>query len=151
MRWRPTAAIVLRQFYLVRGSVARLPPLFAWVAIDVVLWGFITKYLDSIASPGFRFVPMLLGAVLLWDFFTRIMHGVTMAFLEDVWSRNFLNVFATPITIAEYVSGLVLTTVATGAIALVVMLVLATTLFGLSLSLYGVLIAPFLLVLFLFG
>jgi ABC-2 type transport system permease protein len=32
---------------------------------------------------------MLLGAVLLWDFFTRVMHGVTIAFFEDVWSRNF--------------------------------------------------------------
>jgi ABC-2 type transport system permease protein len=151
VRFRPTTAIVLRQFYLVRGSVARIPPLFVWVAVDVILWGFITRYLDSIASPGFGFVPTLLGAVLLWDFFTRAMHGVTMAFLEDVWSRNFLNVFASPITTTEYVSGLVLTTVVTSAIALVVMFALATTLFGLSLALYGAMIVPFLFVLFLFG
>jgi ABC-2 type transport system permease protein len=37
------AAIVLRHFYLLRGSPARVLPLFAWVAIDMVLWGFITK------------------------------------------------------------------------------------------------------------
>src|ERR1700756_4307812 len=104
MKLRRTAAIALRHFYLIRGSPARVLPLFAWVAIDMVLWGYITKYLNSVSSAGFDFVPILLGAVLLWDFFSRVMHGVTMAFFEDVWSRNFLNMFATPITTGEYVS-----------------------------------------------
>src|SRR5438477_11053267 len=90
-----TSAIVLRHFYLVSGSPARVLPLFAWVAIDMVLWGFITKYLNTVAAAGFDFVPVFLGAVLLWDFFTRVMHGVTMAFMEDVWSRNLLNIFVT--------------------------------------------------------
>ncbi len=91
---------MLRQFYLYRGSPVRVVPLFAWVTVDIVLWGFITKYLNAIASSGFNFVPSLLGAVLLWDFFIRVMQGVTMAFFEDVWSRNFLNIFATPLSIS---------------------------------------------------
>jgi ABC-2 type transport system permease protein len=96
-------------------------------------------------------VPALLGAVLLWDFFIRVMQGVTMAFFEDVWSRNFLNVFASPLSIVEYVAGLVLTSIATSAIGLLVMLVLATMVFGLSFAAYGALLVPFLMVLFLFG
>jgi ABC-2 type transport system permease protein len=144
-------AIALRQFYLYRGSPARILPMFAWVAIDVVLWGFITRYLNSVASAGFNFVPAMLGAVLLWDFLTRVMQGVTTAFFEDVWSRNFLNVFATPLSISEYVAGLVLSSIATSAVGLAVMLALATTAFGLSFFVYGLLLAPFLLILFLFG
>ncbi len=69
MSTQRAAAIVLRQLYLYRGSPARILPLFGWVAIDVVLWGFITRYLNSVASSGYNFVPALLGAVLLWDFF----------------------------------------------------------------------------------
>ena len=126
-------------------------PLFAWVGIDMVLWGFITKYLNAITSAGFDFVPVLLGAVLLWDFFIRVMHGVTMAFLEDVWSRNFLNFFATPLAISEYVTGLVLSSIATSSVGLVVMFVLASAIFGLSFIGYGAAVLPFLLVLFLFG
>jgi ABC-2 type transport system permease protein len=151
MNFQRTGAIVLRQFYLLRGSPARVLPLFAWVAIDMVLWGFITKYLNSVASSGFNFVPTLLGAVLLWDFFIRVMQGVTMAFLEDVWSRNFLNFFATPLSISEYVSGLVLSSIGTSSIGMVVMLVLATMVFGLSFFTYGAMLVPYLLVLFLFG
>lgn len=151
LRLRRTAAVVLRQLYLMRASPARVFAVVAWVAIDIVLWGFITRYLNAVTSPGFDFVPVLLGAVLFWDFFTRVMHGVTTAFLEDVWSRNFLNVFASPLSIPEYVGGLVLTSVATSAVGLLAMLALATTVFGLSFFAYGLPLVPFLLVLFLSG
>jgi len=151
MNARPIAGIVLRQLYLMRGSPVRVVPLFAWVAIDIVLWGFITRYLNSVSAAGVDFVPTLLGAVLLWDFFIRIMQGVTTAFLEDVWSRNFLNLFATPLSIAEYVTGLVITSIATSLVGLGVMLALATLVFGLPFFHLGLLLVPFLLVLFCFG
>jgi ABC-2 type transport system permease protein len=151
MTFTRTQAIVLRQVYLLQGSPARILPLFAWVAIDIILWGFITRYLNSVASPGFNFVPALLGAVLLWDFFARTLHGVTTAFFEDVWSRNFLNLFASPLSITEYLGGLVLASIATTVIGLIVMLVLASVIFGLSFFAYGAMFIPFLLVLFLFG
>lgn len=144
-------AIVLRQFYLVRSSVSRIIPLFVWIVIDIILWGFITRYLNIISHSGMNFVAVLLGAVLLWDFFGRVMTGVTMAFFEDVWSRNFLNIFATPISIGEYVSGLVLSAICTSTIGLIVMVVIATLVFGLSFLAYGIWLIPFLLVLFLFG
>jgi ABC-2 type transport system permease protein len=151
MRLKPTLAIVLRQIYLLRGSVARFVPLFVWVAIDMVLWGYMTKYLNRVTSSGYDFVPALLGAVLLWDFLVRVMQGVTIAFFEDVWTRNFLNMFATPLSIFEYVGGLVLSSIATSSVGLVFMLVVATFVFGLSLATYGVLIVGFIIVLFLFG
>jgi ABC-2 type transport system permease protein len=145
------AAIVLRQIYLLRGSPQRVLPLFAWVAIDVVLWGFISRYLNAVAHAGFNFMSALLGAVLLWDFLTRVMQGVTMAFFEDVWSRNFLNFFATPLRISEYLAGLVVTGVGTSLLGLAVMLVLAWAAFGLSFLSLGAALAPFLMVLFLTG
>jgi ABC-2 type transport system permease protein len=151
MNFNRVAAIMLRQFYLYRGSPVRVVPLFAWVTVDIVLWGFITKYLNAVASSSFNFVPGLLGAVLLWDFFIRVMQGVTTAFFEDVWSRNFLNIFATPLSISEYIAGLVLSAIATSSVGLAVMLVLASTVFGLSFFVYGLMLIPFLLALFVFG
>lgn len=144
-------AILLRQFYLLRGSPARILPLFAWVVIDVVLWGFITRYLSSITTAGLALVASLLGTVLLWDFLTRVMQGVTMAFFEDVWSRNFLNLFASPLSVPEYLTGLVLSSIATSVIGLVMMVLVASAAFGLQLWSLGVLLVPLLLVLFLFG
>src|SRR2546425_8670814 len=146
-----TFAIVLRLFYLLRGSPARVMALFAWVGIDMVLWGFITKYLNAIVSAPVNFVPVLLGAVLLWDFFIRVMQGVTIAFFEDVWSRNFLNFFATPLSINDYLGGLVITSIVTSVVGLVVMILLASFAFGLSFLFYGAMLVPFMMNLFLFG
>jgi ABC-2 type transport system permease protein len=151
MRAGRIAAIVLRQAYLLRGSPVRLLPMVAWVAIDMVLWGFLSRYLDRVAGPTVNFTASLLGAVLLWDFLSRVMQGVTTAFFEDVWSRNFLNVFATPLRVSEYLAGLVATGVCTSLMGLAAMLALATTAFGLSFMAYGVALAPFVLVLFLTG
>jgi len=151
MSLRRTAAIVLRQYYLLRGSPTRILPLFVWISVDIILWGFITRYLNSVASSGIDFVPALLGAVLLWDFFIRVMQGVTTAFFEDVWSRSLLNVFASPIKIPEYLGGLVISSIVTSTLALALMQILASTIFGLSFFKYGVALMPFLLVLFLFG
>lgn len=151
MKLSRLAAVPLRQFYLYRGSAARFVPLFSWVTVDMLLWGFMTKFLGGLAHTQYRFVPALLGAVLFWDFMTRVMQGVTIAFFEDVWSRNFLNVFASPITVPEYIAGLMVSSVATSLIGLAVMVVVATLAFGLSFAAYGMMLVPFVLVLFLFG
>lgn len=151
MKLSPIYAIVLRQCYLLKGSVARLVPLFAWVAIDIILWGFITRYLSHITTPGFNLVTVFLSAVLMWDFLSRVMQGVTMAFFEDVWSRNFLNLFASPLSVPQYISGLVISSILTSAVGLVIMLVLAGAVFGLSFAVYGMMLLPFIAILFLFG
>jgi ABC-2 type transport system permease protein len=148
---RPIAGIILRQFYLLRGSPVRLFPMVTWVAIDIVLWGFITRYLNTVSGSGVNFVPTLLGGVLLWDFCTRIMQGVSTAFLEDVWSRNFLNLFSSPLSISEYILGLVITSVLTSCVGLVTMVLLATGVFHLQFFSLGLPLAAFLMVLFVFG
>ena len=151
MSFHRILAIVIRQFYLIRGSFSRVFPLFAWAAVDMILWGFLTAYLNTVAPAGFNFITTLLGAVLLWDFFIRIMQGVTMAFFEDVWSRNFLNIFATPLRVSEYVGGLILSSIATSMVGLGAMLFIAVIVFKLSLFVYGLTVIPSLFVLFLFG
>jgi ABC-2 type transport system permease protein len=150
MRLSRALAVVERQLYLMRGSPARVVPLFGFVVIDIVLWGFITRYLDTV-STGINFVTSLLGAVVLWDFCVRVLHGVTMAFFEDVWSRNFLNIFASPLSVGEYLAGQVVSSLFTSAVGLVAMVLLATLVFGVSFAAYGLMVVPFLLVLFLFG
>jgi len=151
VRPRHVAAILLRQYYLMRGSPVRILPVVVWVAIDIILWGFISRYLSTVASSGFSFLAAFLGAIVFWDFFNRVMFGVSTAFLEDVWSRNFLNLFASPISVFEYLLGLVICSILTSLAGLLVMILLASIAFGWSFLAYGLAVLPFLLVLFLFG
>ena len=151
MKFSRIKAVMLRQFYLIRGSFTRIMPLFIWQAIDITIWGFVTKYLNQFTNSGLDFVPQILGTVLVWEFMVRVMHGTSMAFMEDSWSRNFLNIFASPIRISEYLVGLVLTGTLTSVLGLAVMLVLAVSVFGLSMAIYGLIIIFLVMIIVLFA
>ena len=136
--------------YLLRSSPSRWFQIFVWFIVDLVIWGFVTKYLSGIGTQ-FNFLAVLLGAVVLWGFVARVQQGVMMAFLEDVWSRNFANLFATPLTVAEYLTGMIVSGALTSLSVLVCITFLAYLLFGFSLLSLGITLIPFLVVLFLFG
>lgn len=144
-------AIFIRQVFLIKSNPARLVSMFLWIAIDVILWGFITKYLGSLGKDTFNFVNIILGAIILWGFTTRIEHGVMTTFLEDIWSRNFINYFSSPLKIDEYISGLVMTSIAMCVCGLLLMLSIAGLCFGYNIFRIGIFILPFLLILFIFG
>jgi len=53
------------------------------------------------AKPGA--VTFLIGAIILFNILYRAQQAVTISLLEDLWSRNLLNIFAAPITVVEFV------------------------------------------------
>lgn len=143
-------AVFLRQLYLIkRGS--RLINIFYWPTLDLLTWGFITAYLTNIGRSGFNLLTVLLSAVLLWNFYTRAQLGFHMAFLEDTWVRNLINFFATPLTVAEYVTGLVLTSIVAGVSSLALPILVAWLLFTYNIFQFGFLFIPYLVVIFIFG
>ena len=124
---------------------------FIWAILDVLLWGFISKYLSSFGGATFSFATVTFGAIILWDFTSRIQQGIMTAFLEDIWSQNFINFFASPLKLPEYIAGMILSSIMTGVIGLGLMAGIAGLLFGYNIFKIGLLIALFLFILFVFG
>ena len=151
MNLRRIFAIYVRQLFLLRHNPTRFVNIFIWITLDVFLWGFITKYLNSLNTAGFSFVPVLLGAVIFWDFCSRVQQGVMLAFFEDVWSLNFLNLFASPLQVKEYVSGLIATSITTSICGFLVMLLLAGFIFGFNILSLGFFLLFFVVIIFIFG
>ena len=101
-------ALVTRQVLLYLRNPVRGIELFFWPIVQLLVWGFVTVFLQKqagIAADGFpRFITFLIGAIILWDALFRSQQGVAISFLEDVWTRNLLNVFAAPIRMTEYLA-----------------------------------------------
>jgi ABC-2 type transport system permease protein len=144
-------AIFVRQMFLVKSNPARLASIFLWIIISVIQWGFISKYLGTLGGPTFSFINVILGAIIIWEFTTRIQQGILTSFLEDVWVRNFINYFSSPLKVSEYIAGLVLTSLVTGIIGFVFMFLIALLGFGYNVFQLGLIIFLFLLILFIFG
>ena len=99
-------AMILRHVYLLRTSWPRLVELMYWPTIQMVLWGFITRYLVTSSSVIAQASGVLISAVLLWDVLFRGQLGFSLSFLEEIWSRNLANLSVSPLRPAEFLVAL---------------------------------------------
>jgi ABC-2 type transport system permease protein len=105
LRTATIGALMTRHILLYTRNPVRAFELFFWPLVQLLLWGFVTTFLQGQAGGGFpRFITFLLGGIILWDALFRAQQGVAISFLEDVWTRNLLNVFAAPVRMGEYLA-----------------------------------------------
>jgi ABC-2 type transport system permease protein len=103
MNLRIVHALLLRYVFLYTRSPIRMVEMVFWPIVDLLVWGFLTMFLQQSTSGAFpHFITFLLGAMILWDILFRAQQGVAISFLEDVWTRNLLNIFVAPVRTLEY-------------------------------------------------
>jgi ABC-2 type transport system permease protein len=106
---RRVLAMVLRYWYLLRGSWPRIVELMYWPTIQMIMWGFITLHLRENSSWVAEAAGVLISGVLLWDILFRGQLGYTLPFLEELYSRNLGQLFVSPLRPVEMVAALMLT------------------------------------------
>ncbi len=104
--FRRIGAMVLRYVYLLRGSWPRILELAYWPTVQMILWGFISQFFLTHSSWVAQAAGVLIAAVLLWDVLFRGQLGVSIPFLEEMWSRNLANLFISPLRPYELIVAL---------------------------------------------
>jgi ABC-2 type transport system permease protein len=105
MNFRIIFALVLRYLFLYTRTPMRLVELIFWPIVELLIWGYLTVFIQQNTHGDFaRGITFLLGAMILWDVIFRAQQGVAISFLEDVWTRNLLNVFVAPVRTVEYLA-----------------------------------------------
>ena len=144
-------ALVIRHLYLYKRSIPRLMDIFFWPVMELLLWGFISIYLAKSNFAGANIITVLLGAVIFWDLLSQSQRAVSIAFLEDVWERNFLNIFVTPISLLEFVASTVVLGLVRVFLVVIVMSALAFAFYAFNIFTFGFYLIPFVANLLLFG
>ena len=101
--------LFLRHFYLITRSFPRVLDLVYWSTIQITLWGFISNFFATHTTYYNNAVGVILTCAILYDFLFRTSIGFNMLFLEEIWSRNFTNLFIAPMKIGEILTSLVAT------------------------------------------
>ena len=96
-------------------------------------------------------VGIILSAAILYDFLFRSSISYNMMFLEEIWSRNFTNLFIAPIKISEIIAALTFTAIFRTLIGLVPAAFLAIPLFSVSIFEIGIPLIFLLITLYIFG
>ena len=151
MNWNKVYGLSLRHFYLIKSSFPRILDLIYWPSIQIFLWGFISKFFTLSSSYYNNTVGVILSAAILYDFLFRSSISYNMMFLEEIWSRNFTNLFISPIKIKEIIAALTLTAIVRTLIGMVPAALLAIPLFGVSIFKIGLPLISLLLSLYIFG
>ena len=143
--------LFLRHMFLIIGSVPRIIDLIYWPSIQIILWGFISKFFTLNSDYYNNTIGVILTAAILYDFLFRSSISYNIMFLEEIWSRNFTNLFITPIKKSEIIVSLTLTAIIRTLIGLVPVSLFAIPLFGVSIYEIGIILILLLINLHLFG
>lgn len=144
-------ALIMRHLYIYKRSMPRLMDVFFWPVLTLLTWGFFSFYLGGTSQGNMNIATMLLGGVILWQVVDRAQNSISVYFLEDVWHRNFLNIFVTPLKLSEFFVAGALLSILRVCVLLLTLSLVSFVLYTFNLFLIGFSLLPFVLNLFLFG
>jgi ABC-2 type transport system permease protein len=141
--FRRTGAMVLRNWYLLRSSWARLAELIYWPLVQMLMWGFLQNYIAEQANMFAKAGGVFIGAVLLWDILFRGQLGFSISFLEEMYARNLGNLMISPLRATELVAALMTMSVIRLAIGMGPVTIAAIFFFGFNIWGLGFAFAAF--------
>ena len=100
--------LMYRHLALYRRSWPRLLELCYWPVLNMCIWGFTARFLamrtgSAMVNAG----GLLLGGVLLWEVTLRSQMGLSISFMEEMWSRNLGHIFVSPLRPFELIAALI--------------------------------------------
>lgn len=153
--------LMYRHLALYRRSWPRVLELMYWPVLQMLIWGFTSAFLiaqggtaaasGTVGGTAMVAAGTLLGGVLLWEVALRSQMGVSISFLEELWSRNLGHVFVSPLRPWEMLAALVGMSVIRVLLGVAPAILLAWVLYAFNLFALGPLVVLFFLNLMVMG
>ncbi|MBU6419724.1 MAG: ABC transporter permease [Proteobacteria bacterium] len=145
--------LVYRHVCMYRRSWPRLAEIAYWPTLELLIWGFTANFFsrDLHGNSPILAGTALIAGVLLWEIVLRAQIGVTLSFMEEIWSRNLGHLFVSPLRPAEMVLGLLAVSVIRTCIGLLPATIIAFLLYHYDLFAPGPVMVLFFLNLLVMG
>jgi ABC-2 type transport system permease protein len=140
---RRIGGMVLRYWYVIRSSWPRTAELIYWPLVQMLMWGFLQGYLAAATTLASKAAGLFIGAVLLWDILVRSQLGFSVAFLEEIWSRNLGHLMMSPLRPGELIAALMVVSLIKLLVAMIPVALLAYLFFGFNVLSLGFAFAAF--------
>lgn len=142
--------IFFRYFYVLLKGPQQLSDLFYWPLIDILLWGLTSIWIAS-TEQNEKLPLILMTGLIFWQITWRGSIDISVSLLQEFWHRNLINLFATPLRIAEWGLGVVLLSMCKLCITVGFGLLMVYLLYGLKVYMIGWVFLPFTAMLLCFG
>lgn len=151
MVWARVKAVVWRHLYNFKHSWDRLSDAFYWPAMDIFIWGLTSMYIREATVEIPNIVMLLMTGLVFWMIVWRGQYEITVNLLEEMWNSNLVNLFTTPLTVYEWMAGVVVLGVMKMVITISFAGILVYLLYAVNVFKFGWLILPFMALLLMFG
>lgn len=151
MNWNAVLAIVFRHLYNFRHSLDRSVDVFYWPAMDIFIWGFTSVYITKYGGGIPQIVVVLLTGLILWMVVWRGQYEITVNLLEEMWNQNLVNLFASPLRVREWITGVFLLGIVKMFIAIPFAIFLSFIFYKANIFRLGFFLIPFMISLILTG
>jgi len=144
-------AIILRYLYLFRHNLDRINNIIYWPLIDLSLWGLTSLFFLRLNPQAPQIILIVLSGVILWLVVYWGQYEVSINLLEDLWNKNLINLFSSPLKFSEWISAFLLIGLIRSAISFAVASIYAYILYRFKIVLYGFNLLPFFILLIMSG
>jgi len=145
-------AMFQRYLFLHRRSLIRVFDIFFWPVMDLLVWGFVTVYLqEAMPSPLAGLMIFLIGAMISWDIHYRGQQAVTISLMEEIWTRNLVNLLIAPLRLWEWIVASLLYGALKVGVVTILLALLAKALYAFELWQAGWMFVPLAVSLLIFG
>lgn len=144
-------AMVIRYTINMRHSFDRLSDMFYWPLMDLFLWGLTGLYFARFNSQSLNSVEIILTGVVFWLVVWRGQYEINLNLLSELWDRNLVNIFVSPLKIEEWIMSLLLFGFLKMTASLIFVGLLSFIIYRYNIFMYGLFIIPIVISLLLTG
>ncbi len=141
-------AIMKRHVLMMFRDFMRLTDQFYYPALDIVLFGFTAVWMQN-GQQDYSF--MLLSCLIFWQIASRAHMEIVINLLEELWSKNLINLFSTPLLFSEWLLAGTFLGIIKSFFTLFFGVFLVYMIYGINIFSIGWIILPILLLLLISG
>lgn len=97
--WYRIKAVIFGHMSHMMQDAIRFIEVFYWPLMDLVSWGYASVWTETQQGSA----TAILVGVMLWNLVVRVNYEISVNFLEEVWSQNLVNLFASPLRLSEWI------------------------------------------------
>lgn len=101
-------AITFRYLYLLKRDINLGLAIIYWPILDILTWGFFGSWINNfnIVNADYKIIALI--GVLMWQVVGRGGNIIGFTICEELWSKNIVNLFSLPLSIIEWIIGVIL-------------------------------------------
>jgi len=144
-------ALIIRNFIVNFRDFGRIIDFCYWPLLDIIVWGFTSTWIEQSNNNVSQVNLILLSGIVLWHVTFRANFEVSFNLLEELWSRNIINLFSTPLKISEWITAVIMLGVTNGLLANIFGALMVWLLYKISIFSVGLILVPCILSLLFSG